>query len=90
MNFSFYRACSWPQGPSHFCLSMLAPAGSLLLLWTLLPDAREAGRCCRADVDEECRRNRQLGEAIGCWRGGYLVEDDAGSVRKALAEPNGQ
>lgn len=41
-------------------------------------------------MDEECRRNRELGEAIGCWRGGYLVEDDAGSVRKALAERAGQ
>lgn len=36
-------------------------------------------------MDEEFAKNKALGESIGCWRGGYLVEDDAGSVRKALA-----
>ena len=46
--------------------------------------------CCRAEVDEELRKNRELGEAIGCWKGGVLVEDDAGSVRKALAARNNE
>ena len=35
-------------------------------------------------MDQEFERNRALGERLGCWKGGYLVEDDAGSVRKAL------
>ena len=43
------------------------------------------GQLCRSAVDEEFRKNRELGEATGCWRGGVLVEDDVGSVRKALA-----
>jgi hypothetical protein len=40
----------------------------------------------RSAVDEEFRRNKELGERLGCWKGSYLVEDDAGSVRKALQE----
>lgn len=40
----------------------------------------------RAAVDAERERNRRIGEATGCWKGGVLVEDDAGSVAKYLAE----
>ena len=32
------------------------------------------------------RKNKELGERLGCWKGSYLVEDDGGSVRKALQE----
>ena len=35
-------------------------------------------------MDQEFERNKALGERLGCWKGSYLVEDDAGSVRKAL------
>ncbi len=35
-------------------------------------------------MDQESERNKALGERLGCWKGSYLVEDDAGSVRKAL------
>lgn len=40
----------------------------------------------RAAVDAQRERNRRIGEATGCWKGGVLVEDDAGSVAKWLAE----
>jgi len=36
-------------------------------------------------VDAEYAANKALGERGGCWKGGVLVEDDAGSVRTALA-----
>jgi len=36
-------------------------------------------------VDAEFTANRELGEATGCWKGGVLVEDDAGSVAAELA-----
>ena len=35
-------------------------------------------------MDREFEKNKELGERLGCWKGSYLVEDDAGSVRKAL------
>ncbi len=35
-------------------------------------------------MDQEFERNKALGGRLGCWKGSYLVEDDAGSVRKAL------
>ena len=40
----------------------------------------------REEVEAECARNKALGERLGCWKGGVLVEDDAGSVRRALQE----
>jgi hypothetical protein len=40
----------------------------------------------RAAVDAERERNRVIGERTGTWKSGVLVEDDAGSVAKALAE----
>lgn len=40
----------------------------------------------RAAVDAEREAHRQLGERLGCWKAGVLVEDDHGSVAKALAE----
>lgn len=40
---------------------------------------------CRAEVDAEQAANRAIGEATGCWKAGVLVEDDDGSVAKALA-----
>jgi len=36
-------------------------------------------------VDAEQAANRAIGEATGCWKAGVLVEDDDGSVAKALA-----
>lgn len=47
--------------------------------------ARYAGwRGDRAAVEAEHARNRAIGEATGCWKGGCLVEDEAGSVRRYL------
>jgi hypothetical protein len=43
----------------------------------------------RAAVDAEHARNRALGEQTGCWKSGVLVEDDNGSVAKALAARDG-
>lgn len=42
--------------------------------------------CCREAVEAEYNKNKDLGERIGCWKGGVLVEDDDGSVRKALQD----
>ena len=36
-------------------------------------------------VDAEFAKNKELGEVTGCWKGGVLVEDDAGSVAAELA-----
>jgi len=38
----------------------------------------------REAVDAEFAKNKELGEATGCWKGGVLVEDDAGSVAAEL------
>ena len=43
----------------------------------------------RAAVDAEQARNRTLGEQTGCWKSGVLVEDDHGSVAKAIAARDG-
>ena len=40
-------------------------------------------------MDREFESNKALGERLGCWKGNYLVENDAGSVRKALQELKG-
>ena len=40
----------------------------------------------RGAVDAEREKHRALGERLGCWKGGVLVEDDHGSVAKALEE----
>jgi len=40
----------------------------------------------RAMVDAEREKHKQLGERLGCWKAGVLVEDAAGSVAKALTE----
>lgn len=37
-------------------------------------------------MEAEFRKNKELGERLGCWKGSYMVEDDEGSVRKALQE----
>jgi hypothetical protein len=48
-----------------------------------------AWRGDRAAVDAEQARNRALGEQTGCWKSGVLVEDDNGSVAKAIAARDG-
>jgi len=40
----------------------------------------------RAAVDAEYAKHKALGERLKCWKGGVLVEDDHGSVAKALNE----
>lgn len=40
----------------------------------------------RGAVDAERVINKAIGDRTGCWKAGVLVEDDAGSVRKALNE----
>lgn len=40
----------------------------------------------RAAVDAEREKHKTLGERLGCWKNGVLVEDNHGSVAKALAE----
>lgn len=41
---------------------------------------------CREAVDAERVVNKAIGDRTGCWKAGVLVEDDAGSVKKALNE----
>lgn len=49
--------------------------------------ARHMGwRGDRAAALAEHAKHRAIGEQTGCWKGGVLVEDDNGSVAKALAE----
>ena len=49
--------------------------------------ARYAGwKGTRAAVELEYGRNKRIGERTGCWKSGVLVEDNHGSVAKALAE----
>jgi hypothetical protein len=38
----------------------------------------------REAVEAEFQKNKEVGEVTGCWKSGVLVEDDNGSVRKAL------
>lgn len=45
-----------------------------------------AGLSRRAAIEQEFQKNKELGDATGCWKSGMLVEDDNGSVRKALEE----
>lgn len=40
----------------------------------------------REAVDAERAVNKAIGDRTGCWKAGVLVEDDAGSVKKALNE----
>ena len=40
----------------------------------------------RAAIDAQHAKHKALGERLGCWKGGMLVEDNHGSVAKALAE----
>lgn len=44
----------------------------------------------REAVDAEYEKNKAIGAKTGCWKGGVLVEDDNGSVRKALEEIKSQ
>jgi len=37
-------------------------------------------------VQKEYEFHKKLGEELGCWKGGVLVENDQGSVAQALAE----
>jgi len=39
----------------------------------------------RAAVAAEREKHRELGERLGCWKAGVLVEDNQGSAAKALA-----
>ncbi len=49
---------------------------------------RACMRARRQAVEAEYAANKALGERLGCWKGGVLVEDDAGSVRAALQQPS--
>ena len=37
-------------------------------------------------VEAEYQKHKELGERLGCWKGGVLVENAEGAVGKALAE----
>ena len=49
----------------------------------------DANAMHRQAVEAEYAANKALGERLGCWKGGVLVEDDAGSVRAALQQLSG-
>jgi hypothetical protein len=49
--------------------------------------ARHVGwKGSRRAVEAEYAKHKRIGEATGCWKGGVLVEDDSGSVRKYLEQ----
>ncbi len=60
--------------------------GARILLCILTSLFDPSGGLCREAVEAEYNKNKELGERIGCWKGGVLVEDDDGSVRKALQD----
>ena len=38
----------------------------------------------QAAVEQEYAKHKRIGEATGCWKSGYLVENEEGAVAKAL------
>lgn len=46
----------------------------------------EGWKGTKEEIRSEKEKNRALGESIGCWKGGCLVEDLQGSVSKALRQ----
>ena len=40
----------------------------------------------KAEVEAEYERNKAIGLATGCWKGGILVENDHGDAMKAIRE----
>jgi len=38
----------------------------------------------QAAVEREYAKHKRIGEATGCWKSGYLVENEEGAVAKAL------
>ena len=40
----------------------------------------------KAEVETEYERNKAIGLATGCWKGGILVENDHGDAMKAIRE----
>ena len=70
------RLFSWPllARSERHCLIALCPAPYLIPC-----GGREA-------VEAEFKINKEIGEKTGCWKTGYLVEDDNGSVKQALEE----
>ena len=41
-------------------------------------------------MDAEREKHKAIGERLGCWKAGVLVENDSGDVAKALAEAEQQ
>jgi len=39
----------------------------------------------KEEIKREHEKNRTMGEKLGCWKNGYLVENDRKSVASALA-----
>jgi hypothetical protein len=79
---TFSRAFSRPLPPQWDETALRIKASRLLGSQSL---ARYPGwKGDRAAVDAEQARNRALGDATGCWKSGVLVEDDNGSVAKAI------
>ena len=40
----------------------------------------------KEEVEAEYTKHKKIGEKVGCWKGGTLVEDDEGSVAKLIKE----
>lgn len=45
---------------------------------------RRRGHYEPADLAAEYQRNKAIGEATGCWKGGILVENDHGDAMEAI------
>jgi len=43
-------------------------------------------KCTRKDLEEEYEKNHALGQRLGCWKAGMLVDNDQGAVALALKE----
>ena len=38
----------------------------------------------KAEFEKEFKKNKELGEKLGCWKAGMLVDNDQGDVAQAL------
>lgn len=42
----------------------------------------------KEDCEKEFKKNKEIGEKLGCWRGGVLVNDNNGEVEKEIINYN--
>ena len=51
-----------------------------------LPRRYKNWKASKDEIDAEFSKNKELGERLGCWKAGMLVDNDEGEVALALKE----